>query len=414
MKRRTNILFALVLTIALLAMASLGQAATVRVGTYSLVRYEMLTETLVPKWREKHPDIDIEVELFANTSDMQNKLTVALGTDLVPDIVDTAGTLFFSHVVAGAVVDLSPYLSRVVDINDWLPHVIDEVSYPFDTKEGIYGLPYDWVGSVLIYNKDLFSQSGLAFPTEDWTWDDLRAAARSIARDVDGDGNNDIWGYYLPSLDHVRFDAIVRAYGGKVLADDRRTAEFGPGGEEVLQLYLDMIHQDQSTPPLGVPAPMAQGRTGMYVSGSFDVRTLDNAGDINYGVEMVPQGPVTRSMYGGSNLWVVMKRPSQEIDAVMRILAELVDYEAVMTTSSDYNLPSRYSLISQWELTPTSEVLARSTPYMRDGEWTPDWSQWQVAKRAELHPVLQQERPIPEGLQRAIDQVNLILQQAYR
>ncbi len=375
----------------------------------------MLTERLIPDLQEKYPDIEIEVELFANTGDMQNKLTVSLGTDLVPDIVDTAGTLFFSHVVAGGIVDLAPHLSRVLDIEDWLPHVIDEVRYPHGTGAGIYGLPYDWVGSVMVYNRDLFSQSGLAFPDDTWTWDDLRAAARGIARDVNGDGENDIWGYYLPSLDHQRFDPLVRAYGGQVLSEDRHEALFGPSGaEEVLQLYSDMVHQDRSTPPIGVAAPFNQGRTGIYVGGSWEVRAIDATEDINYGVEMVPQGPVTRSMYGGSNLWVVMKRPSQEIDAVMRILSELVSYESVVTTSSEYNLPTRRSLISQWNLTPTSAVLARSVEYMRDGEWTPDWAQWQAAKRTELHPVLQQERPIPEGIQRAIDAVNRVLEEAYR
>lgn len=406
--------FIATLAIALLTLVGPATASTVRVATYSMPRYEMFTETLLPMWKAKYPDINIEIEMFAGTGDMQNKLTVALGTDLVPDIVDTAGTLFFSHVVVGAVVDLEPHLAKVVDISYWLPHVIDEVRYPYGSGKGIYGLPYDWVGSVMLYNRELYRRSGLAFPDESWTWDDLRADAQSIARDNNGDGINDVWGFYLPALDHMRFDPLVRAYGGQVLSEDRREAVFGPtGADEVLQLYLDMIHEDGSTNPVGVAAPFNQGATGIYLAGTWELRTIDPAG-IDYGVVMVPQGPVARSMYGGSNLWVVMKRPSQDIDAVMRILAELVSFDTVSTTSSEYNLPSRRSHIAQWDLTPASAVLAASAPYMRDGEWTPDWSLWQVAKRNELQPVLTMERPIPEGLQKAVEAVDRILSEVYK
>lgn len=413
MKKRLLLTLVAGLVVSLTLWGTALAQSTVRIGTYSMPRYEVLTETLLPKWREKYPDIQIEVELFANTSDMQNKLTVALGTDLVPDLVDTAGTLFFSHVVVGGVVDLAPYLERYVDINDWLPHVVEEVRYPFGTGTGLYGLSYEWVGSVLAYNRDLFSAAGLPFPDEDWTWDDLRDAARRIARDTSGDGINDVWGFYMPSLDNQRFDPLVRAFGGQVLSEDRRQAVFGPGADQVLQLYIDMIHQDRSTPPVGLSAPFAQGLSGIYVGGSWEMRAVD-ASDINYGVTMVPKGPVTRSIYGGSNLWVVMKRPSQDLDAVLRILAELVDYESVAATSSAYNLPTRRSLIAQWELTPISEVLALSAPYMRDGEWTPDWSLWQTQKRNELTPALTLERPIPVAIERAIEAVNRVLAEAYR
>lgn len=44
-----------------------------------------------------------------------------------------------------------------------------------------YGLPESFSNVVLIYNKDLFDQAGVAYPTNDWTQDDVQAAAKQPA-----------------------------------------------------------------------------------------------------------------------------------------------------------------------------------------------------------------------------------------
>ena len=40
-----------------------------------------------------------------------------------------------------------------------------------------YGLPADAQAQVFAYNKKMFDAAGVAYPTDDWTWDDLREAA---------------------------------------------------------------------------------------------------------------------------------------------------------------------------------------------------------------------------------------------
>ena len=44
----------------------------------------------------------------------------------------------------------------------------------------LYGVPKAVETLVLIYNKDLFDQAGVAYPTNDWTWADADAAALKI------------------------------------------------------------------------------------------------------------------------------------------------------------------------------------------------------------------------------------------
>src|SRR5690606_13600108 len=98
-------------------------------------------------------------------------------------------------------------------------------------------------------------------------------------------------------------DPLVRAYGGELLSEDRRTSLLNSqAAADVLQLYYEMVHEDGSTSYRNAGTAFATGRSAMEVMGSWTVRTVDAAG-LNHGVEMVPQGPVTRVSYGGSNVW---------------------------------------------------------------------------------------------------------------
>ena len=47
-------------------------------------------------------------------------------------------------------------------------------------KRQTYGIPVGFTTHSLFYNKDLFAQAGVEEPTDDWTWSDLQAAAKTI------------------------------------------------------------------------------------------------------------------------------------------------------------------------------------------------------------------------------------------
>ncbi len=314
--------------------------------------------------------------------------------------------------------DLAPLLERdaAVRKDDWFPHTLDEVRYPYRTGGALYALPYDWVGGVMFYNQSLLEAAGLDTPGEAWTWVDLRQAAKKLVRDRDGDGKTDVWGFAVNST-HLVFDPIVRAYGGQVLAPDRsRAALDSPQAAEGLKLLVAMIQEDRSSPPPGVAASFAAGQAAIQISGSWDTRTFAATPDLRWGVQMVPQGPVKRDIYGGANVWEVMRRPNQDLQAVWTVVKELVSLRTVRAFSAaqPYNLPARRSLVRDWPRTPVTQVLAASAPYMRDADWSVDWAQWQAAKRAEIDPVLAGKRSVTEGLARAAQAINAVLERASR
>ena len=81
--------------------------------------------------------------------------------------------------------------------NYWL-FFFDEFYKPiFDVTNGIanqdhyYAVPFALVNTVLYFNKDMFDAAGIAYPTDDWTWEEFREAAKKLTIDKNGDGTPD-------------------------------------------------------------------------------------------------------------------------------------------------------------------------------------------------------------------------------
>lgn len=53
--------------------------------------------------------------------------------------------------------------------------------YTYDDK--YYAVPKDVDTIALWYNKTMFDEAGLAYPTADWTWDDVSEAAKKLTKD---------------------------------------------------------------------------------------------------------------------------------------------------------------------------------------------------------------------------------------
>lgn len=104
---------------------------------------------------------------------------------------------------------------------------------------------------ILYYNKDLFDKAGVAYPTNDWTWDDMLAAAKKLTLDTNGDGKIDQWGFAVNNVVWV-WAAFVWAHGGDILSPDRKQCLLqSPEAIEALKFYYGMLTDQKVSPPPG-------------------------------------------------------------------------------------------------------------------------------------------------------------------
>jgi ABC-type sugar transport system permease subunit len=94
--------------------------------------------------------------------------------------------------------------------------------WPVIRRKGPYGKEQTWavphggaLGKVLAYRKDLFDEYGVSYPTLDWTWDDLMAAAQKITNPDKGHygiqlgrGKHESW-YWITFLWSAGGEAMV-------------------------------------------------------------------------------------------------------------------------------------------------------------------------------------------------------------
>src|SRR5690606_24883207 len=78
----------------------------------------------------------------------------------------------------GFYVNIEPYIeAEQIDLDRWIQTSLNDCRYDGSTgvvgQGTLFGMPANYVGSVLYYNKDMFDATGVAYPEETWDRNNL-------------------------------------------------------------------------------------------------------------------------------------------------------------------------------------------------------------------------------------------------
>ncbi len=159
----------------------------------------------------------------------------------------------------------------------------------------LYCPPKDFSIMALQYNKDMFDATGLDYPTPDWTWEDLRAAAEALTG-TDAEGRT-VLGLVTPP-NFERWLPFLYQAGGSVLNEDWTEVTFDSDeAREALEFYVGMARDGIAGPPSAVDAgwggeAFGQRRVAMAMEGNWVIKyLLDQFPDLNWGVTELPMHP---------------------------------------------------------------------------------------------------------------------------
>lgn len=138
----------------------------------------------------------------------------------------------------------------------------------------------------MFYNKDIFAEAGIDEPTNDWTWEDLQKAAKTIAEKCDGKKGFS----FQMKPDPYDFEMYLWS-NGSAYVDEEGNLEGSLNSDEtkeVFSMFQDMEKDGYAiaTEKSGTDEFRA-GNTAMYIYGSWSINTLNEDG-INYGVVDIP------------------------------------------------------------------------------------------------------------------------------
>jgi multiple sugar transport system substrate-binding protein len=264
---------------------------------------------IVADFESANPNIKVNVEV-SDWESYWDKLKTQLAAGTPPDVFAMDAPLYLDYQSRDVLLNLQPYLDKNPDM---LKDVYPQTLEAYKTPDGYYGLPRDFQTIVLFYNKDMFDKAGIAYPTVDWTWDDLRTAAKQLTKDTNGDGKMDQFGFIFDQWDmEVGWSEALWAYGGDIITPDHTKTLIGePKAREAWQMLHDMVFVDKSVPDANAVGQYGgdlfqAGVAAMTPMGHWSVPGYNTAG-FKFDVVPMPKGPAGQATSVNSAGFVVAK-----------------------------------------------------------------------------------------------------------
>ncbi|MFR2848974.1 MAG: ABC transporter substrate-binding protein [Hungatella hathewayi] len=246
--------------------------------------------------------------------------------------------------------------------------------WPYNSKnDTIYGIPVGFTTHALYYNKDIFAQAGVAEPTNDWTWDDVKTAAKAITDSVSG-----VKGFsFQMKPDPYDYEMYLWSNGSSFVdANGNLDGNLNSANSvEAVSLFQEMEKDGYAvaTEKNGTDE-FRGGQTAMYIYGAWAVSTFDEDG-LNYGIVDIPAfaGAGRDSVSILSSSGVSISKDSKNKEAAW----EFVKYwtgEEMNKARIGYELPALKSVVE-------SEKILIILPTRR---FIPCWSRAAVSHRPAL------------------------------
>lgn len=222
----------------------------------------------------------------------QDKLKAQMAGGTAPDVFYVDDQLMNAFAASGQLLALDPYMEEAgVSRDDFIPALLTIFTLDGQT----YALPKDWGTLGLVYLPEAFQAAGIDEPTADWTWEDMRTAAKAIA-------DTGQYGGFCMGADWARFAPFVFSNGGTFASDDFTTATLDtPEVKDMANFVSEMKQEGSLVTPADVGAGWCGEAIGLKLAGltteggwmvNFMKQTYP---DVEWKAVQIPSGPVTRA-----------------------------------------------------------------------------------------------------------------------
>lgn len=275
--------------------------------------------------KSTYPNISVNVLLVAGDYDQKVQTMIAGGTP--PDIMMIAE----NYQVYASKNQIIPLDDLIAANNLDMKEKYNEDVANIMTYDGkYYGMPDRAGAMVVFYNKDLFDQAGVAYPSQDWTQKDMLEAAQKLTIK---EGDKTIqWGYY-PGSWWPQWMQLVYQNGGSLFDENNKPTFDTPEVRAALQLMNDMSFKYGTSPTpveiadmgnIGADPLFAQGKIAMETTGFWNIGSLSKVEGINW--DIAPVWGVTNSFFNG----LTITKDSKHQEEAFAVINALTTLEAQM------------------------------------------------------------------------------------
>jgi multiple sugar transport system substrate-binding protein len=306
-----------------------GSDGTKKELTVWIYGWEQKSAKLLAKdakqWGQTHPGVSIKI-VPQTANDMSTKLPATVAGGKNPDI---------TFIDAGTVSTKLAANNKLLALDDLGVNELKAKFYPsvwdsFTWKDKTYGLRITANNLGLFYNKELFDKAGVPYPTDHWTWDDLKNAAKKLINESKGVYGLDL-PYYNPQGGWSTWIWLPFLWqnGGSFLNDNRTKAVFNSSeGVETVK-YWDQLIKEKVTPRAAAGPNVDRfltQKTAMVINGPWMIGPWyqDPTMKGKIGVAMLPGQKQQATNIGGEGLVIFKntKHPQEAYDYVKHLTTD--------------------------------------------------------------------------------------------
>ena len=261
-----------------------------------------LDQKALAEFKRLHPTIDVLYEPNPGRQ-YEEKILTALAADEPPDVFLLDSKLIPTFTNKKILLDLTPYVRTFgIDTTQWYPNVLRIAR----KGDALFAFPKGFTPLMVYFNKKLFDEARLPYPSNTWTWDDYLALAKKMTKDLDGDGTPDQYGATFTNYFYFWIAWVWKA-GGDVVSRDGGLATGSlnsPLTESALSYLIDLRNAHKVAPNTGSWIQSEKtgmnvqlfmnGKIAMMVDGHWRLprilRQIEE-GNLNVGVVSLPNGP---------------------------------------------------------------------------------------------------------------------------
>ena len=338
-------------------------------------------------WQKEHPEIKIIFEHTPYTG-YASKILTRIAGGAAPDIIATEVDYFVTFASKGVLEGLNSYMETDPEgfsKEVFFPSIIER----FSVDGELMAIPRDAAPfACVFYNKELFDDAGIDYPTDDWNWDDMLRMARTLTK-KDEKGRTAQYGFY-----GWAWMNFVYGNGGSLvdnIENPTRVTIDEPKAVEGLQFYADMINLYKVMPTplalsnlgMGVDRMFASGRLAMFLSGVWETPSFRNY-DFEWDVVMFPENSEGIRAFGTGGTGYAILKSSKHKKAAWEVIKALTGPEGqAVFAKRGLSQPSRIAVAKgeAWALDAqppaNKKMLNEAVQYAVYSPFHPKWRELQ-------------------------------------
>ena len=294
---------------------------------------------MIAAFEIQYPYIKVDLQTFGY-ADYFTQLQTKVSGGNASDIFELNYENFVAYASAGALYNLKDMIASTgTDLSGFYPTALKAFQFNGDQ----YAIPDSFSNVVLIYNKDLFDKAGVAYPTDDWTWDDITVAGKAIRALGD-----DIYGFER-TIQFTEFYKACAQNGGSLISADGKTFTIDtPENIKALTGMIDWVNGSNIMPTEAQLSGMSNwdlfesGRLGMIVNGTWSFTPFAETCDFNWDISVEP-GNTQKATHFFSNAYAISSECKHPEEALL--LSQFLAGSKEATT---------LRVAASWELPPVS------------------------------------------------------------